>query len=1417
MSCATPHPAGSWSQSLATTAITVRLAISCLLLLWGPGVSQATEYHVGKQGNDAHDGLAREKAFLTIQKGVSALEPGDTLTIAPGEYAENVRIENFGSPDKETLVRAEIPGTVLLRGDVEAPAFGTVNGRRYAHAADCDGECLAVIEADTLKILKSAAGIDALDISTGSFWHDPAAHKLYVSSSDFQAPEKHHYRVSVRRDHGFLVNNSQRIVIDGLAAAGFLTPIKNYVFLKANSGFMVIDSRNITIRRCTAFSNQAGITIHDGDKHVGDGNVVEHSRAFGNSTDGIACYYPNNTIFRDCVSFLNGSFGVNFYANRTGTVLFSRTLSWGNGSMDFQMKGAGLSGEDTSALAENCIGLNWFSVFNLSHCIVGGENFYRRGDHARNANPMSPDNIALPGVSVPAPGSSAPDVDQCLRELDAFKDKEFADPSNFDFRLQASSQFRGTGSQDSSSGPYPYEPNVYYVTDNGNDQADGLSMGASWKTLEHASSRLEPGDTLYLAGGRYRGDAVISVKGVTLRGRGLDPAIIDGDFSVTDSAGVTIERLQFTGRVHFENSRDIALANCCFAGPVDAAGVQGLKLQHAVVAEPLVVKGCSQVFASGNMFAGLPGIRVDRQESLVYSAYNSYADAANCLETGGRKIPLVELWKEGEWNARVIKPDFSVTDGVMTVKNAHQFVGRGPLGTSIGFHRDWSPLSIRVVGPKVHSVTDTTANIEWWTSCPARVEVRWGDTPECGNSVFINQTDYFSYSLVGLEPGRKYWVKIKPIYTPPDSDPGRRVRGSEQASAEATFTADAKSATPRTYFVTPAGNDDHDGSSRDTAWKSLQHAADTVRPGDTVLVGGGEYKGTVFFPRSGEKNRPITVKAIPGEKAVIVGGGFTLNGKHHYRIDSLYFKDHDGNVIVANHGSHLEVTRCFREGGWGVAITANGTPDILIKNCAFFPGIGAFSGEHCPNLRIENNVIFGTMINHVMVVNAPNEPFTLRNNIFGESTRGKQYAAAVTLLQATSMIEGNNCFFQRWPEQERNVLEIWELSGKDRNISPLFDVHPKDHFVNCLPVYRAVVRPTDSFAANPHLFGGTGTRQGWGPGVAPHEFDALFTVSPELVKRGIGLQPEAFRDFHFKMADWPYDEAWADKVQAARKAAADLVKAGNDSAALTAYIQLAAMPMRDRLKSEFLEEAAMCANRLGRYEEAVAIAAGIPIEAVAATCQMRIMVANGKHAELLAKFADKPGAGTPCMTWFYPEQDDLLVEAYGYRAIAHAECNDLKSAEQDLKTLIEAQTKLGMFSSRGIQDLAWLKLGDFYRKYLKDDTKALEAYTTVTSRTFIDGYGNVATKPVLLGTSAPLAEATQAAGEILVARGKEAEAMKLRRSLLVAQGNAFAILDHKKEAVAAFKEAEQVEGLSAPEKEEIARKLATLQGDASSH
>ncbi len=93
---------------------------------------------------------------------------------------------DLGSPDRGTVIRAELAGTVTLRGDVPAPVFQPLAGHRFIFVADFPfaGEMPAVNELDTLTILKRMPNATELEFVPGPFFHDARAGKLYLSTSD---------------------------------------------------------------------------------------------------------------------------------------------------------------------------------------------------------------------------------------------------------------------------------------------------------------------------------------------------------------------------------------------------------------------------------------------------------------------------------------------------------------------------------------------------------------------------------------------------------------------------------------------------------------------------------------------------------------------------------------------------------------------------------------------------------------------------------------------------------------------------------------------------------------------------------------------------------------------------------------------------------------------------------------------------------------------------------------------------------------------------------------------------------------------------------------------------------------------------------------------------------------------------------
>ncbi|MEK5238362.1 right-handed parallel beta-helix repeat-containing protein [Paenibacillus sp. FSL L8-0470] len=87
------------------------------------------------------------------------------------------------------------------------------------------------------------------------------------------------------------------------------------------------------------------------------------------------------------------------------------------------------------------------------------------------------------------------------------------------------------------------------------------------------------------------------------------------------------------------------------------------------------------------------------------------------------------------------------------------------------------------------------------------------------------------------------------------------------------------SAAAPTYFVDSKGNDDNAGTKK-SPWRTLQHAADSAKPGSTVYVRGGVYKQKLKITRSGSaREGSITFANFPQERAILDGSGLCITGQ----------------------------------------------------------------------------------------------------------------------------------------------------------------------------------------------------------------------------------------------------------------------------------------------------------------------------------------------------------------------------------------------------------------------------------------------------------------------------------------------------------------------------------------------------------
>jgi hypothetical protein len=430
---------------------------------------------------------------------------------------------------------------------------------------------------------------------------------------------------------------------------------------------------------------------------------------------------------------------------------------------------------------------------------------------------------------------------------------------------------------------------------------------------------------------------------------------------------------------------------------------------------------------------------------------------------------------------------------------------------------------------------------------------------------------------------------------------------------------------------------------------------------------------------------------------------------------------------------------------------------MLVRNCVLHGGWTSLALSRCPDSRVENNVFIMTILRQLTC----DAPTVVRGNIFCECIRNKTHQ---TLLQLSSnVMESNNCFYLRWPEDEKLAINN-----------------------RALPEYR-IRTGSDALVANPMMPGTPGRVQGWQRS-SDKDFDEFFTTNPELILHGIGLQPEAFGDFHLGAAKWPYDLAWAKKFVEAADAASALAADGKDAEALAAYTDLAKnLPTSDRLKADVLEKAFLCARRLKDYDRAMQLANDIPVPPIAMQRQMQLMLEEEQYDELLDAFThDSMGGRNFHLSFVYPEQEDVMADLYYYRSLAYIHTNDLAAAEADLRIMNDKRTQLSYRSGEAIHDRVWLQLGDFYRTHLKDDDQSLAAYTNVCDRMTWAPWGRPP-KPISTGGSETLAAATKGACEILRKQGKFDEVNKLQFNLLKAQAEASASLLKEPETLSKFK------------------------------
>lgn len=178
-----------------------------------------------------------------------------------------------------------------------------------------------------------------------------------------------------------------------------------------------------------------------------------------------------------------------------------------------------------------------------------------------------------------------------------------------------------------------------------------------------------------------------------------------------------------------------------------------------------------------------------------------------------------------------------------------------------------------------------------------------------------------------------------------------------------------------TFYVRLDGNDSNSGltNTYQGAWATIQKAADTLRPGDTVEIQAGIYNEAIQILISGESTQPITYRAS-GE--VIIDAQSTrqycvkLEAVNFIKIEGFTLRNSTQTGILLDKANHNIITKNTSHNNLsqGIRLDNYSTYNILSSNTLYnnTGGSGALGNRSCGiylynssnNNTIDNNIAY---------------------------------------------------------------------------------------------------------------------------------------------------------------------------------------------------------------------------------------------------------------------------------------------------------------------------------------------------------------------------------------------------------------------------------------------------------------------------
>jgi len=1042
-------------------------AVAAGLGIWAAGAG-AAEFFVAPRGDDKNPGTA-EAPFATLQKGADLLKAGDTLTVAPGVYRQNVRLgEVKGEKDKPVTIRAAIPRTAILIGSTTLTGWAKTPGALNTWSAALATPTRLVYERDTNREYMELADLYQVDEQAGTFAYDAERKRIFVHTADSAPPEKRRIDASVLGlgfdavsggPANWNISLRKHLVIEGFVLEGF-----------AEAGVHIMRGDGCEVRDCVAHHCGAGIFMHSSIR-----SAIRRCEASwcydrnDNEGGGIAFRGTeyDNTV-EDCVVHDIVKYGIRHYAGGfLGCGIFN-SLAYRVGRCAIQTKGA-LDTERKSADRFNPPASNgplrvWnnvsvepaqphtvlFDCWGMRNNTVGATSFsYREGMDEKRETQLSfaPDKMNAQG---------------------------FADPSNYDFRLQSDSPHRGK-----SRGAFEYKGDVFFVKPDGDDAAEGTAMSKAWKDAAKALERLRPGQTLYLAEGRYPVSARVKLaSGVAaVRAWGGGAVVFDGGgadtaLSVEGPGRLEARGLRFTGckaTAVSVRQASVLMEKCVFVKNGTGANVESqARFEKCVFVDNdhhlLSAAEGARVIAYGCVFAGPGG--AFGGPGQVLSEFNLFGGA---VARDGRRSVDLDTWREAtgqDTESAMAIPLFrDAATGDYRLAAGSPGLGSGWLWSPVGVEdtpHHWFDGVARPVfdGVAPSLLTPTMANLTWRTrGAKSTAFVRYGLAADKLETLVQRDTgqhlgSFHAVTLFDLKPSTKYFYQV-------GSGPYRMMFAGHIADVveggEVMWESETRSFTTpasfeprrRTFFVSALNGDDaNDGLSKEKAWASLHKASRSAEPGDRVIVGKGEYFGLLRPVNSGLPGAPIVFEAAAGERVELSGKRLTqpisalILDKRHITVRGFVFKEHckmlqddvgGGAQIMIVDSGDIRVERCLFDGRMYYMMNAGvfRSGDVRFEGNIFYAAsnyTGILAGMNSGPVVFDHNTLFHAGTTHAQFV--ANADVTFTNNIVGEKISVKWGQPDFGLTGNKSLAFDRNYYAFNDANKTRYALSVRAGEGK---------------------------------------------------------------------------------------------------------------------------------------------------------------------------------------------------------------------------------------------------------------------------------------------------------------------------------------------------------------------------------------------------